>query len=58
MTSDEAGRLQKLWKAKYGDKLCPHHRLVDYLTSEKGGNAGRCVCRECGAIFPDPLKNP
>jgi hypothetical protein len=55
MTRDEAGRLQELWKAKYGDKPCSHGRLVDHLTSEKGSNTGESVCRECGAIFQDPL---
>ena len=57
MTRDEAGRLQELWKARYGDKPCSHGRLVDQLTSEKGNNMGMCVCLECGAIFPDPLTN-
>ncbi len=51
MTQDEAGRLQELWKAKYGDKPCPHSRLVDSLIFETGSNMGKCVCLECGAIF-------
>lgn len=55
MTRDEAGRLQELWKARHGDKLCSHGRLVDPLTSEKGNTTGLCVCLECGAIFQDPL---
>ena len=55
MTSDEAGRLQELWKAKYGDKACSHSRMVECLDSDKETQVGYCACRECGAIFPDPL---
>ncbi len=55
MTRDEAGRLQELWKANYGDKPCSHGRLVDHLTTEKGKKTEMCVCLECGAILPDPL---
>ena len=57
MTRDEAGRLQELWKAKYGDKACSHGRLVNQLTTEKGKKGEWCVCMECGAIFPNPLNN-
>ena len=57
MTRDEAGRLQELWKARYGDKPCSHGRLVDQLTSEKGHHTGMCVCLECGAIFQEPCNN-
>lgn len=56
MTSEEAMRLQKLWKSRHNDKLCIHSRVVDYLQSHSTQNAGSLVCRECGAIFPDPLK--
>ena len=51
MTRDEAGRLQELWKAKYGDKPCSHSRIVDQLNSEEDQNTAQSVCRECGAIF-------
>lgn len=56
MTQDEAGRLQELWKAKYGDKPCSHGRMVDSLTSENMTYTGFWVCRECGAIFQDPFR--
>ena len=56
MTSEEAGRLQELWKAQNGEKTCTHNRVVDYLISNTELNTGSLVCRECGAVFPDPLK--
>ena len=57
MTLDEAGRLQEAWKAKYGEKVCKHERMVDYLISKKGKNTGYLVCEECGGAFLDPLKH-
>lgn len=56
MTLDEAGRRQAAWKAKHGEKICKHERMVDYLVSNKGRNSGYLVCRECGEAFLDPLK--
>ncbi len=56
MTSRQAGCLQELWKSQYGDKFCTHSRVVDYLKTKDNQNSGNLVCRECGAAFPDPLK--
>ena len=44
MTLDEAGRRQAAWKAKHGDKICKHMRMVDYLISKNGRNTGYVVC--------------
>jgi len=55
MTSDEASRLQEVWRAR-GNKPCSHFRMVDSLYSNDESEAGYLVCGECGAIFPDPLK--
>ena len=55
MNLDEAGRLQDAWKTKHGDKPCHHARVIDYLTPPPNDQyTGKIVCRECGAIFPDP----
>jgi len=56
MNLDEAGRRQAAWKAKHGDKICKHMRMVDSLISKKGRNTGYLVCLECGEVFLDPLK--
>jgi transcription elongation factor Elf1 len=56
MTLDEAGRRQAAWKAKHGDKICKHERIVDSLISKKGKSTGYLVCMECGEAFLDPLK--
>ena len=56
MTLDEAGRRQAAWKAKHGDKICKHMRMVDYLISKNGRNTGYVVCMECGEAFVDPVK--
>ena len=56
MTQDEAGRLQELWKAKYGDKPCSHGRMVDCLTADNQTQVGYWVCQECGAVFQDPFE--
>ncbi len=55
MTSKEAGRLQKIWLLQYDDKLCSHSRVVDSLITNDNQNSESLVCRECGAVFPDPL---
>lgn len=56
MTLDEAGRRAAAWKAKYGEKVCKHERMVDYLLTKKGKNTGYLVCMECGEVFIDPMK--
>jgi hypothetical protein len=56
MTLDEAGRRQAAWRAKQGEKICKHERMVDYLLSKKGKNTGYLVCMECGEVFIDPMK--
>ncbi len=53
MNFDEAGRLQKAWKAKNGDLPCMHSRVVDHLNVPEGQSTGKLVCKECGTIFPD-----
>jgi hypothetical protein len=57
MNLDEAGRLQKAWKTKHGDKPCHHTRVIDSLI-EGGKYTEKVGCEECGAIFPDPRQNP
>ncbi len=55
MTTDKARRLQENWKAKKGNGLCLHGRMVDTLESEGRVNLQQLVCRECGDIIPDPV---
>ncbi len=57
MTLDEAGRLQETWKAKKRKNPWLHRRMVEYLYDEEGKTTGNLVCRECGGIFHNPLKN-
>ena len=54
MNLDEAGRLQKAWKTKHGDKPCHHTRVIDSLIAQDGKSTEKVGCEECGAIFPDP----
>ncbi len=54
MNLDEAGRLQEAWKIKNGDQSCQHSRVVDCFTTREGQKTGKLVCRECGAIYPNP----
>jgi hypothetical protein len=56
MTLDDAGRRQGGWRAKNGEKICKHERMVDYLKSKKGKKTGYLVCMECEEAFIDPLK--
>jgi len=58
MNLDEAGRLQEAWKTKHGQKPCHHTRVIDSLIAQNGQSTGKLVCRECGAIFPNPRQNP
>jgi hypothetical protein len=37
-------------------KDCVHQRMVDGHYNEKGKPTGNVVCRECGAVIPDPVK--
>ena len=57
MNLDEAGRLQKAWKTKHGDKPCHHTRVIDSLIAQDGKSTEKVGCEECGAIFPDPRQN-
>jgi hypothetical protein len=54
MTLDEAGRLQDAWKIRNGYRVCHHARIVDSLVSKTGRRDGKLVCRECGAVIPEP----
>ncbi len=54
MNQDEAGRLQKAWKTKFGDTICPHARIVEHLTTPDGQHTESVVCKECGRIVPSP----
>lgn len=55
MTTDKARHLQENWKAKKGNGLCLHGRMVDTLVSQGMANSQLLVCLECGAIIPDPV---
>jgi hypothetical protein len=37
-------------------KVCVHQRMVDYHYNEKAQPSGNLVCRECGAVIPDPTE--
>ena len=37
-------------------KGCVHQCLVDYQYNEHAQPSGNLVCRECGAVIPDPVK--
>ena len=37
-------------------KVCIHQRVVDHHYNDEGIATGNLVCRECGAVIPDPLK--
>ncbi len=54
MTTDKARHLQENWKAKKGNTVCLHRRVVDTLVSQGMANSQLLVCLECGAIIPDP----
>jgi hypothetical protein len=34
---------------------CTHSRLVDEVLSTKGTKTGQLICKECKAVFPDPV---
>jgi len=55
MNADKAGRMNgKTYPKK--TKVCVHQRMVDCHYNEKGKPTGNVVCRECGAVIPDPVK--
>ena len=54
MTADMAKQLQYAWNAKHRDQVCLHSRMIEYLEPKNRRNAHYVVCRECGAMFPDP----
>ena len=54
MTIDRARCLQENWRSMKGNTLCLHRRMVDTLISQGRANPQFLVCRECGAIIPDP----
>jgi hypothetical protein len=37
-------------------KVCVHQRMVNNHFNGKGQPSGNLVCRECGAVIPDPAK--
>jgi len=37
-------------------KVCVHQRMVSGHVNGKGQPSGNLVCRECGAVIPDPDK--
>jgi hypothetical protein len=43
MNLDEAGRLQKAWKTKHGDKPCHHTRVIDSLIAQDGKSTEKVV---------------
>ena len=38
------------------EPLCLHRRMVTYHRDKDGSPTGNLICRECRAVFPDPLK--
>ncbi len=56
MTAEKAGLLRNTWKTKCGDQACLHSRVVERLEPRIRRNAQLVVCRECGAIIPDPCQ--
>jgi ribosomal protein L40E len=41
-----------------GKQGCTHQRIVDVHVDASGRRTENVVCRECGAVIPEPLKNP
>jgi len=37
-------------------RVCVHQRMLDYHYNGKAQPSGNLVCRECGAVIPDPAK--
>ena len=57
MTLDDARYLQEKWKRKYGERICHHTQLFDYLRSENVRNADQSVCLVCGEVYVDSREN-
>jgi hypothetical protein len=55
MNSTKAGRINGKSTPKK-TRICVHQRMVDYHYNEKSQPSGNLVCRECGAVIPDPAK--
>ncbi len=55
MNAEKAGRINRKTYPKE-EKGCVHQRMVDCHYNEKGQLTGNVVCRECGAVIPDPVK--
>jgi hypothetical protein len=55
MNSIKAGHINGVFKPKK-EKVCVHQRVVDYHYNDRGKPTGNVVCRECGAVIPDPVK--
>lgn len=56
MTAEKAGLLRNTWNARNGGKTCSHSRMIEGLEPKNQRNRHSVVCRECGAIIPDPYK--
>ena len=58
MDVDKAGRVNGINGASKPKraKVCVHQRIVSCHYNEKGQPSGNLVCRECGAVIPDPAK--
>ncbi len=58
MNAEKAGPVNGIngtSKLKKG-KTCVHQRMLDWHYNEKAQPSGNLVCRECGAVIPDPAK--
>jgi len=58
MNAVKAGRVNgrdKTSKPKRANR-CVHQRMVEPEFNEKGLTTRNVVCRECGAVIPDPAK--
>ncbi|MDH5426942.1 MAG: hypothetical protein OEZ57_02415 [Nitrospirota bacterium] len=58
MNADKTGRVNKINGTSTRTKAngCVHQRMMDSHYNEKGQSTGNVVCRECGAVIPDPVK--
>ena len=58
MNAEKAGRINgmKGTTTPTRAKGCVHHRMVNYHYNENAQPSGNLVCRECGAVIPDPVK--
>lgn len=55
MNTHKAGKVNGSSKSNL-PKVCVHQRVVDSHFNGKGKPSGNLVCRECGAVIPDPIK--